>query len=87
MNIFWFLLVGLIAGWLAEMLTRRRDPGFIVTIIYGVVGASIGGFVFNYLGIATGSGFGSQVLVATAGAVILIVVLRLIRSTDANNRS
>jgi uncharacterized membrane protein YeaQ/YmgE (transglycosylase-associated protein family) len=80
MNIFWFLLVGLVAGWLAEVLTRKSDPGLIITTIYGIVGAFIGGFIFSYLGLATGSGFGIQVLVATAGAVILIVVLRVIRA-------
>lgn len=79
MNFLWFLMVGLVAGWLAEALTKKKDPGMIISIIYGVVGASIGGFVFDYLGITTGSGFGSQIFVATSGAVILIVVLRLIR--------
>ncbi len=78
-------MVGLVAGWLAETLTKKNDPGLLISIIYGVLGASIGGFVFNYLGLTTGSGFGSQVLVATSGAVILIVALRLIRRTDDRN--
>lgn len=82
MNFLWFIMVGLVAGWLAEVLTKKNDPGLIISIIYGVLGASIGGFVFNYFGLTTGSGFGSQVLVATSGAVILIVFLRFIRTSD-----
>lgn len=79
MNFLWFIMVGLVAGWMAEVLTRKSDSGLIVSIIYGVLGASIGGFVFNQFGLTAGSGFGSQVIVATSGAVILIVILRLIR--------
>ncbi len=82
MNFLWFIMVGLVAGWLAEVLTRKNDPGLIISIIYGVLGASIGGFVFNYFGFVTGGGFGSQVLVATSGAVILIVFLRFIRTSE-----
>jgi uncharacterized membrane protein YeaQ/YmgE (transglycosylase-associated protein family) len=79
-------MVGLVAGWLAEVLTKKNDPGLIISIIYGVIGASIGGFVFNYLGLTPGGGFGSQVLVATSGAVILIVFLRFIRIKDDKAR-
>ncbi len=82
MNLFWFIMVGLIAGWLAEILTKKNDPGLIISIIYGVMGASIGGFVFNKFGLTTNSGFGSQILVATSGAVILIVFLRIIRTRN-----
>jgi len=87
MHFLWFILVGLVAGYLAEVLTRKNGSGLIVSIIYGVLGASIGGFVFNYFGIATGAGFGSQVLVATSGAVILIVFLRFIRTADDRSRN
>ena len=89
MHFLWLILVGLIAGYLAEILTKKRDSGIIVSIIYGILGALIGGFVFNYFGVTTGSGFASQILVATSGAVILIVFLRLIRTSDTavNNQS
>ncbi len=79
MDLLWFLLVGLIAGWLAESLMRSQGCGMVVSIIHGVLGAIIGGYVFSYFGLMSGGGLGGRILVATCGAAILIFALRVIR--------
>lgn len=82
MEIFWFILIGLCAGWLAGQLVKGSGFGAIGDIVVGVLGAVIGGSLFGYFGIGGGSLLGS-ILVATVGAVVLLVVIRLIRSATA----
>lgn len=77
-GLLWFLLVGLIAGWLAGVLVKGGGFGVIGDIVVGVIGAVIGGFLFGFAGIGAGGLLGS-IIVATIGAVILIFLLRLIR--------
>jgi len=75
----WFILIGLVAGWLAGMLVKGGGFGMIGDIIVGVLGALIGGFLFQALGVYIGRGLLGAIIVATIGAVILIVVLRYIK--------
>jgi uncharacterized membrane protein YeaQ/YmgE (transglycosylase-associated protein family) len=79
MEFVWFILVGLVAGWLAGMLVKGGGFGVIGDIVVGVLGALIGGFLFGVLGFSGGGGMLGSVVVATVGAVVLIVVLRLIK--------
>jgi uncharacterized membrane protein YeaQ/YmgE (transglycosylase-associated protein family) len=79
MNIIGFLLIGLLAGWLAGLLVKGRGFGLVANLIVGVIGALVGGFVFGQLGVTTG-GWVGELLSATVGAVILLVLLKLIRS-------
>ncbi len=79
MEIVWFILVGLIAGWLAGTLVRGGGFGLVGDLAVGVVGAVIGGDLFRLLGIAVGSGLVWRSAVATVGAAVLIVILRVIR--------
>ncbi len=79
MSFLWFLLVGLIAGWLAGMLVKGGGFGIIGDMIVGVLGALIGGFLFTKLGVSAGGGLIGSIIVATIGAIILIFILRLIR--------
>jgi uncharacterized membrane protein YeaQ/YmgE (transglycosylase-associated protein family) len=78
-NIVWFVLVGLIAGWLAGQLMRGGGFGVLGDIVVGIVGALIGGFLFSSLGIYAGGGLLGAIIVATIGAVVLILLLRLIK--------
>lgn len=78
MGILAWILVGLIAGFLAKFIMPGPDPGgIIVTILIGIVGAFVGGFLTsNLLGIGV-TGFNiSTILVATLGAIILLAVYR-----------
>ena len=80
MGILAWLVVGLIAGWLASMVMRGGGYGLIGDIIVGIVGALIGGFLastlLNIPDAVNGINF-TSILVAFVGAVILIAILRL----------
>jgi uncharacterized membrane protein YeaQ/YmgE (transglycosylase-associated protein family) len=79
MGFLWFLLVGLIAGWLAGVLVKGGGFGVVGDMVVGVLGAFIGGFVFTSLGVGAGGGMIGSIIVATIGAIILIFILRLIK--------
>jgi uncharacterized membrane protein YeaQ/YmgE (transglycosylase-associated protein family) len=74
----WFLVVGLIAGWLAGKIMKGSGYGVIGDLVIGIVGAFIGGELFGMLGIFAYSLIGS-IITATVGAVVLIVVIRAIK--------
>jgi uncharacterized membrane protein YeaQ/YmgE (transglycosylase-associated protein family) len=74
----WFLLVGLVAGWLAGKLTKGSGYGVIGDIIVGVLGAFVGGFLFRLVGISAYGTIGS-IVVATIGAVALVWVVRALK--------
>jgi uncharacterized membrane protein YeaQ/YmgE (transglycosylase-associated protein family) len=77
-SLIWFLLIGLIAGWLAGQVMKGGGFGIIGDMIVGVIGAFIGGWLFGLMGISAGGLIGS-LITAFVGAVILILLLRLIR--------
>jgi uncharacterized membrane protein YeaQ/YmgE (transglycosylase-associated protein family) len=77
-DLLWFLLVGLIAGWLAGVLVKGGGFGLLGDLLVGVLGAVIGGYLFGSAIIGVGGLLGS-ILVATLGAVILLVLLRVVR--------
>jgi uncharacterized membrane protein YeaQ/YmgE (transglycosylase-associated protein family) len=76
---FYWILIGLIAGWLAGKIARGRGFGCITDIILGIVGSFIGGWVFVKLGIF-GGGFWYSLAAATLGAVILVSIAHLFSS-------
>ncbi|MBK6007102.1 GlsB/YeaQ/YmgE family stress response membrane protein [Ramlibacter ginsenosidimutans] len=79
MDILWFLIVGVIAGWLAGVLVKGGGFGILGDMVVGVIGAVLGGFLFTRFGVSAGGGLLGSIIVATIGAVILLVVLRLFR--------
>lgn len=79
MSFIWFLLVGLVAGWLAGVLVKGGGFGLVGDLVVGVVGALIGGFIFGMLGVSAGAGLLGSIVVATLGAVVLLFVVRLIK--------
>ncbi len=79
MNLIWFVLVGLIAGWLAGQLMKGGGFGVVGDIVVGIIGALLGGFLFSSLGVSAGGGLLGAIIVATIGAVVLIFLLRLIK--------
>lgn len=78
MNLIWFLLIGLIAGWLAGKIMQGSGYGVIGDLVLGIIGAMIGGHLFGMFGILS-YGFIGNVIVATVGAVLLVIVVRLIK--------
>jgi uncharacterized membrane protein YeaQ/YmgE (transglycosylase-associated protein family) len=77
MNVIWFLIVGVVAGWLAGLLLKGGGFGLIGDLVVGILGALIGGLLFG--GSLLGGGLLGSIVVATLGAVILLVVLRVIK--------
>jgi len=75
----WFLLIGIIAGWLAGNIMKGGGFGLIGDMVVGVVGSFIGGYLFGYLGLGNAYGTLGEIGMATVGAIILLGILRLIR--------
>ncbi len=73
----WFLLIGLCAGWLAGMLFKGGGFGLIGNLIVGVLGAILGGFLAQQLGLAANSLLG-VLLIATGGAIVLLALLQVV---------
>lgn len=73
------LVVGLIAGWLAGKIVRGTGFGLIADVCIGIVGALIGSWLLPRLGIHLGAGMVDAIITATVGAVLLLIVLRLVR--------
>jgi uncharacterized membrane protein YeaQ/YmgE (transglycosylase-associated protein family) len=78
-GIIWWILVGLIAGWLAGKAMKGGGFGVLMDIVIGMIGAVIGGWLFGTLGVFQGGGLIGSILVAFVGAVILLVLVRLIK--------
>ncbi len=73
------LFVGLVAGWLAGKIVRGTGFGIIGDIIFGIAGAFIVSLLFPRLGIHLGSGIVSEIIYSAIGAVLLLLVVRLLR--------
>jgi uncharacterized membrane protein YeaQ/YmgE (transglycosylase-associated protein family) len=71
-----WLVVGLIAGWLAGMVMKGGGYGIVGDIVVGIVGAFVGGFVFSLITGGGTAGFWGSIAVAFVGAVILIAIVR-----------
>jgi uncharacterized membrane protein YeaQ/YmgE (transglycosylase-associated protein family) len=80
MGILSWILLGLIAGALAKFIVPGRDPGgLLVTIIIGIVGAIVGGFLGSFIGLGKVESFDfGGIIIATVGAIILLVIYRLL---------
>ena len=87
MGLLAWIVVGLLAGWIAGMVTGRKNQGCITKIVVGVIGALIGGALDNAAG---GDGIGEfglrSVLVAAVGATIFLFVLGAIEGRRGNRR-
>jgi uncharacterized membrane protein YeaQ/YmgE (transglycosylase-associated protein family) len=74
-----FLIVGAIAGWLAGMIVKGGGFGLIGDIVVGVIGAFIAGWLFPKIGFHLGTGIAASIVSAAIGAIVLLLVVRLIR--------
>ena len=73
------VLVGIFAGWLAGQIVQGTGFGLIGDLLIGVAGAFIGSWLFPQLGLHLGAGIISAIINATLGAVLLLLVIRLVR--------
>lgn len=86
MGLLSWIVVGLLAGLLAKWVMPESDPGgIIVTLLVGMAGASVGGFIVSILGGTGATGFNVwSILVATLGAVVLLALYRLVARRTAS---
>jgi uncharacterized membrane protein YeaQ/YmgE (transglycosylase-associated protein family) len=79
MSILAWLVVGLIGGFLASKVVNKSGEGLVVDIILGVVGAMVGGFLFNMFGASGATGINIySIFVAFIGAVVVLVIYHMV---------
>ncbi len=77
-GIFWWILVGLIAGWLTGKIMKGSGYGFLGDLALGILGGIAGGTLMEHLGFAGEGGLIYTILIATLGAVVLVFLFRLL---------
>ncbi|HKI45192.1 MAG TPA: GlsB/YeaQ/YmgE family stress response membrane protein [Balneolales bacterium] len=78
MSIIAFLIIGLLAGWIAGKIMKGEGFGMIGNLVVGIIGALVGGFVFSFVGLHTFSFIG-RLVTSVVGAIIFLYVLQLIK--------
>lgn len=73
-----FLLIGLIAGWVATHFMRGSSMGLAGNLVIGVIGAYLGGFLFRLIGFAA-VGLIAKLITATVGAIVLLYVVQVLK--------
>jgi uncharacterized membrane protein YeaQ/YmgE (transglycosylase-associated protein family) len=87
MSLFAWILLGLLAGFIASHLVNHRGEGMVLDILLGIVGAVIGGWLVNLLGFAGVTRLNLySIVVATAGAVVLLVIYHAVRRNMIGRR-
>jgi uncharacterized membrane protein YeaQ/YmgE (transglycosylase-associated protein family) len=81
MSLIVWLVVGLIAGWLAGQIVKGYGLGLVGNLVVGVVGALIGGWLLGLLNIQIGGGILAAIINATVGAVVLLLIIGLFKRT------
>ena len=81
MGIITWIIMGLLVGVVAKLIMPGKDPGgFIITILLGIAGAFLGGFIGTTLGLGDVTGFNiGSFLLATAGAILLLIIYRFLK--------
>jgi uncharacterized membrane protein YeaQ/YmgE (transglycosylase-associated protein family) len=74
-----WIIIGGLAGWIAGALIKGGGFGLIGDIVVGIIGAFVGGWLAGLLHINIGSGFIASLITATAGAALLIFILRMVK--------
>lgn len=74
-----WIVVGLVAGWLAGQLMKGGGYGVVVDVILGLLGGVVGGWLFGLLGLSSSGGMIGSIVVAFIGAVILVGITRVLK--------
>ena len=85
-NVLWWLLVGLIAGFLASRVMRGGGYGLIGDIVVGLIGAFIGGWLADFLGLGGSSSLIVTIVIAFIGACILLAILHAVTRGSSRGR-
>ena len=74
-----FLIIGAVAGWLAGLIVKGYGFGLVGNIVVGIVGAVVGGWLLPQLGLFPGGNITGQIISATAGAIVLLILISFVR--------
>lgn len=72
----WYILIGLVAGWLAGLIVKGSGSGLLLNLVIGVIGSVLGGWLFSLMGIASTNMWGS-LITAIVGAIVLLLIVSL----------
>lgn len=78
MNFVWFLLIGLAAGFLAGFIFKGKGFGLAGNLVVGIIGALLGGWLFDLAGVMPDAGLLGSLITATVGALVLLFILSLV---------
>ena len=79
MEFIWFIIIGIVAGFLAGRLMKGSGFGLIVNLLVGIGGAIFGGWLFDALGLSFGGGLIGSLITAFLGAVVLLFIISLFK--------
>ena len=79
----WYLLIGLVAGWLASLVVKGRGSGFFVNIVVGIIGGLLGGWIVSLFGWYPIGTF-SSLVASVIGAIVLLCILSLFTSRHSS---
>jgi uncharacterized membrane protein YeaQ/YmgE (transglycosylase-associated protein family) len=87
LNLISWLLLGLIAGFIASKLVNKSGEGIVLDIILGILGAVVGGWIFNQMGSAGVTGFNVwSIVVSVVGAIVVLLIWHAIRGNLGGRR-
>ncbi len=78
MWLLWTIIIGILAGFLAGKIVKGHGMGTLMDLLVGIVGSVLGGWIFTLLGLAA-YGLIGQLVMATVGAVVLLLIVRAIK--------
>ena len=76
------IVIGAVAGWLAGLILKGKGMGFIVNAVVGIVGAFVGNYLFGLIGFSVGNGLIGAIITSTAGAVVLLFIVGILRKSQ-----
>ena len=85
MNFLWYLLIGLVAGWIASLIVKGNGSGLVLNLIVGIVRGLLGGWIFSWLGLAAVGIVGSLIAAVVGAVVLLLIVSAFTRRKNAKN--
>lgn len=78
MWLLWTIIIGILAGFIAGKIVKGRGMGTLMDLLVGIVGSVLGGWIFTLLGLAA-YGLIGQLVMATVGAIVLLLIVRAIK--------
>ena len=79
MSFIWYIIIGILAGFLAGKIFKGGGFGLLVNLVVGIIGGVLGGWLFGFMGISTGGGLIGSLITSVVGALFLLWVISLFR--------